>query len=280
MSPNVKFLLLLACFPFVHSANDPRFFSGNHLHTFAASRSFSGVVAIAENGRVRCEKAQGLADRGLRTPLTADDRFFIGSISKQITATMVLLEAEAGHLRLNATLHDYLPELKDTWADSVTLQQLLNHTSGITELGKMLSAPPGAHFAYNNLNYDLLGRVLEKVSGKSYETLAGNLFARYGMNSTIAQPLEMDKRTLVTVDRLVKGYYEQPDSSLEEATDLLTLLHTPSGGIISRLADLTQWNIRLHTGKILKAASYQTMIRPLIRRAHRWGNWDMAMACK
>jgi D-alanyl-D-alanine carboxypeptidase len=234
-------------------------------------RAFNGVVSVSQNGQTLYQKAYGLANREQQTALTLKDQFVIGSLSKQITGALILLEVETGRVQLNNKIKQYLPRLTAKWTDSVTVEQLLNHTSGIVKLDQPLQNRPGRVFAYSNINYDLLGQILENVTGKSYAVLATQLFDKCSMRNTVV-PGGSKK-----IPYLVKGYMQEPDSSLTPTgDDLLQLLHSPSGGIVSTVADLQRWNNCLHNGKVLKGATYKTMITPTSERTSRWGNLGYA----
>ena len=88
-------------------------------------KPFNGIILVAQNETTLYSKVYGYSDIDNKTPLKIDDQFVIGSISKQITAVLVLREYEKGHLQLNVPIRKYLPEMPETWADSVTIHQLL-----------------------------------------------------------------------------------------------------------------------------------------------------------
>lgn len=231
-----------------------------------APRHFNGVVTVAQNGQTIYQQAYGFSDRNKKVPLTLKDQFIVGSISKQMTAALVMLEVEAGHIQLNNTINHYLPQLKARWKDSVTVEQLLNHTSGIKTVDLPLQNRPGRVFAYTNIAYELLGQILENVTHKSYAVLTMQLFDKCGMRNTTVPTASKAIRTLAT------GYMEEEGHTLTPTgSDLLSQLKAPSGGIVSTTADLQRWNICLHQGKILKDATYRKMITPSSERDSRWG---------
>ncbi len=92
---------------------------------------FDGAVLVAENGKVIYKDAFGLANREWNIPNRTDTKFMIGSVSKPLTATLVLIQVQKGLLHLDSTIATYLHEFKNKPAASVTIRQLLNHTSGI-----------------------------------------------------------------------------------------------------------------------------------------------------
>lgn len=232
-------------------------------------RTFNGVVVVAQEGKGQYAKSLGLAEIEQAKPLQLKDQFIIGSISKQITAVLLLQEVDKGRISLRESLSTYLPDLEQSWADSVTLHQVLNHSSGIVGLDQPLAFKPGTQFLYSPiLGYQLLTRIMEKTSGKTYATLASELFRHCQMQNTTVP-------SLYEQGSLVHSYSEEGERNLiKEDYDLKALeFLTPGGGIISTAEDLVLWNEYLHQGKLLKESSYQQMTSASIDRPHpRWGS--------
>jgi CubicO group peptidase (beta-lactamase class C family) len=145
---------------------------------------------------------------------------------------------------------------------------MLNHTSGIVELDKPLEFPPGTKFSYSPvLVYHLLGRVVEKTSGKTYAALAKELFKKCKMNETSVPALYKD-------GKLAKSYIQGEDMVLkpQELKQDELLKVTEGAAIITTASDLALWNTNLHGGKLLKKASYEKMITSTSQRDHfLWG---------
>jgi D-alanyl-D-alanine carboxypeptidase len=227
-------------------------------------RSFNGVILITQKGETKYSKTIGYSDFDKKIPLTLKDNFRIQSNSKQITAVLVLLEVEKGNLSLDKPIKTYLTDLKQPWADTVTVHQLLNMSAGIVNLDKPLAFKPGTDFYYSNPAYGLLGRLIEKVTGKKYIEVANNLFKELKMKNTYCY--EIDK----TNNNLANGYWQVKDSI--SLVDFKTLNFTneswanfiPAGGIISNAIDLNTWDTKLHSGKILQTKSYVSMVNSTI----------------
>lgn len=224
-------------------------FKGNN-----TPRSFSGVAAVAKDGQVVFQHASEGFD--------ADTRFVIGSLSKQITAAMVLIKAQKQRLHLDKPISRYIPNLPPEWADRVTIRHLLNHTSGIVALDKPLKSPPGSQFAYSNLGYDLLGEIITSQPAKNYLGLAKLVF-KY---------CDMSKSKAYGQFGLVDGFVELKDGKLTKVNKRLKEESIPSGGIISTVNDLIKWNQCLHGGKLFKNDQYQQMVTNAATRKHRWGD--------
>lgn len=231
-------------------------------------RKFNGVILITQNGVTKYSKAFGYSNFKDKTPISLNDNFRIQSNSKQITATLILKQVESGNINLNNPIRGYLPELKSSWADTVTVHQLLNMSSGVVSFDKPLLFKSGTNFHYSNPAYGLLGRILKNVTRKKYADVSNSLFEELGMNNT--SPYEIDKVN----NRLINGYNQSEDqynlvdfSSLgfteESWTDFV-----PAGGIISNVKDLQIWDTKLHQGKILNNATYTLMTKSDINDFH------------
>ena len=225
--------------------------------TAKSAKSFNGMVLISENGKVIYSKIIGFSDADKKTPLKENDQFVIGSISKQITAVLVLREVEKKRLDLHIPIRKYLPNLTQTWADSVTTHHLLTHTHGITALDKPLSFSAGTKYAYSQLGYELLSKIIEKTSGKSFEMLSNALFRKCKMNNSFHPITSLEG--IIPYKNLVKGYTEQENGALAFETKTMQN-HVAAGSFISTTEDLILWNKNLHNGKLLSKKIYNTMI--------------------
>lgn len=228
-------------------------------------RSFNGVIMITQNGKTKYSKALGYSDFETKTPLSVKDRFRIQSNSKQITAVLILREVDNGKIDLQSPIKKYLPQIQQIWADSVTVHQLLNFSSGITAIDKPLSFKPGADFLYNVVPYTLLGNIIEKVTGKKYVDVANDLFKDLNMNNSFCY--EENKMQ----DMLVNGYTSSNNifklrNHPIQGNDWVGFI--PAGGIVSNLEDLNTWDTKLHHGKILKPTTYKLMTNYTITAQH------------
>ncbi|MBZ4033485.1 beta-lactamase family protein [Flavobacterium sp. 17A] len=228
-----------------------------------ANPQFNGVVLIAKNGKTVYSKAKGFANFETKKPLNLDSQFEIMSITRQITASLVLQEVEKGTIDLHTPIKKYLPNLKQPWADTITVHQLLNHSHGITDLQKPLLFKPGSDFKYGNEGYPILGQILEAVSQKSYSELANNLFKKLKMNHTFCYSKDLDQN-------LVTGYMSKNNNFDKAENNLISPYKVPSGGLVSTVNDLLIWNNNLHKGKILKPELYQLMISYTIKNQHNF----------
>ncbi len=229
-----------------------------------AVRPFQGAVLIAGGEKPVVQHVEGFADREKKIPLTVESRFVVGSIAKQITAVLILRLVEKGKVDLDAPVGKYL-DLKADWAGQVTVRHLLNHTSGIVAEDQPLKAEPGKTFAYSNLGFDLLGRIVERVSKKPFSASVLELFRVSGMKqSSVLEP--------VANPGLATGYDEVSLLNFSVASMAAQSKHPASGGMVSTVNDLVRWNAALHGGKLLSKSGYQAMVTPGIRRTNRWGD--------
>ncbi|NJM53968.1 MAG: beta-lactamase family protein, partial [Blastocatellia bacterium] len=178
-------------------------------------------------------------------------------------------------------LSDYLPDYRKDTGEKVTIHQLLNHTSGIpsytsrvdffvevsrdpygvTDFVKKFASgdlefEPGAKFSYNNSGYFLLGAIIEKVTGKSYETvLTERIFKPLGMTNT-----GYDNHAPILPKR-ANGYQKTPTGYVN-APYLDMSLPYAAGSMYSTVGDLFKWDQSLYADKILSAASKKLMFTP------------------
>jgi CubicO group peptidase (beta-lactamase class C family) len=224
-------------------------------------RSFNGVILITQKGKTKYKKAFGYSNFEKKTPLTTNDNFIIMSNSKQITAVLTLKEVEKGKINLQSSVRKYLPDLLQSWADTVTVHQLLNFSAGITEIDKPLIFKPGSDFKYGNTTFIMLGKIIEKVTGRRYIDVANDLFRELKMKNTYC--FEQGKN-----QNRVQGYQNTNNNFKLEATPIENNEKVSAAGIISNVTDLNIWDKLLHKGKILKPETYKLMTTYNITAQH------------
>lgn len=227
-------------------------------------RGFNGVILITKKGKKIYSKVHGYSDFEKKTHLTLQNNFRIQSNSKQITAVLVLKEVEKGNINLEKPIRTYLPDLKQTWADTVTVLQLLNMSAGIINLNRPLAFKPGTGFYYSNPAYGLLGQIIEKSTGKKYAEVANNLFKELKMNNTYCYEINKPNNGLINGYWLTKDSLGLVDFKTFNFTEETWANFLPAGGIISNATDLNIWDTKLHNGKILKTKSYVSMVNSTV----------------
>jgi D-alanyl-D-alanine carboxypeptidase len=249
----IAFLFLLASFPSFSQKKNPYATKIDSLILSKTTKPFNGIILISQNGKSSYSNFFGFTDLEKKTPLQLNSQFVIGSISKQITAVLVLQEYEKGHLKLDEPIRSYLPELTQKWADTVTVHHLLTHMHGIVSLDKPTAFKIGTQFnySYSNTGYDLLSKITERTSGKSFAEQSKELFQKCGMKNTFHPNTKEYKN-------LVKGYTEQENGKIEFEEN--SFRNAPAAGsFVSTAPDLILWNQNLQAGKLLKAATFKMM---------------------
>ena len=240
-----------------------------------------GVAVLVMRGdEVWYRGARGEADIVAHVPLQPGDRFRIGSVTKQIGAAGLLTFVDAGKVALDDPLSKYLPNYPG--GARITVEQLLNHTSGIkdyTSIPGTMQGPiqrhvttaqlvdtfknekpdfaPGEQWSYNNSGYVLVGAIIEAASGQPWhQYLEQTFFKPLGMNDTGygADP--------AVIARQVKGYITNGGIPTPAPPISMTQPHA-AGAIVSTVDDLARWNRALHEGHILKPDTYGRMTTPV-----------------
>jgi D-alanyl-D-alanine carboxypeptidase len=248
------------------------------LEAATAASQFSGAVLITRNGNTVFDGAYGLADRAKNVSNTALTQFRVGSMNKMLTAVAVLQLVQAGKLSLDATFGTYLTDYPNKdMASKVTIHHLLTHTGGTGDIfGPQFTAnrlelretedylrlygtrglqfTPGTQWVYSNYGFMLLGAVVERVSGMTYdEYVATRILAPAGMTATGAAPED----SLVPARAL--GYMWQGGALVSNAPTL-PYRGTPAGGWYSTVADFARFASALREHKLLDATHTALLI--------------------
>jgi CubicO group peptidase (beta-lactamase class C family) len=254
-------------------------------------------LAVVKDGQVVLAKGYGLANVELDVPATAETVYEIGSMTKQFTATAVMMLVEEGKLGLDERIATRLAGIPNAWKE-VTVRHLLTHTSGIMsytalpDFGRLTITPatmaevvkatgrfplafrPGEHWEYSNTGYYLLGRIVEKASGLAYgEFVSQRIFEPLGMTSTRFN----DPETLV---KHRAAGYSLDRGRLRNAAYVDMSWPDAAGAIVSTVPDLAKWDAALGTDRLLKPSSWQQMWTPATLtsgKKHPYGfGWDLA----
>jgi CubicO group peptidase (beta-lactamase class C family) len=223
------------------------------------NRTIAGaVVSVVKEGQVLFQKGYGYADVEEKKPVLPDQTLFRpGSISKLFTATAVMQLIEQGKLDLDRDVNDYLDfAIPKTYAEPVTLRQLLTHTGGFEETLKNLFVahesdlkplrtylvnemparifPPGKIPSYSNYGFTLAGDIVERVSGEKFERyVESHILKPLGMNSsTFDQPLPPQ-----LAPQMSKGYL----SASKKPRDFEWVQAAPAGALATTAADMTRF---------------------------------------
>jgi CubicO group peptidase (beta-lactamase class C family) len=239
---------------------------------------FAGSLLVAKDGKVVLHKGYGLADRERGIPWNAETVFDIGSITKQFTAAAILKLEMEGKLAVTDPIGKYFEDVPADKA-GITLHHLLTHSAGLEDvfggdyeemprdelvkaaLASKLLWAPGTKYRYSNSGYSLLGAIVEKVSGKPYETfLQEKLFKPAGMTKTGYRVPKWEPGTVA------RGYNQQGDwgTPLDKlwAPDGPWWNLRANGGILSTTGDLYKWHQALEGEKILSKAAKEKIFTP------------------
>lgn len=266
----------------------------DYIQSEMANQRLPGMaLAVIREGEPVIVRTYGLANVEHNVSVTTDTAFRLASISKQITATAVLILVEAGKVGLDDSIAKYIPDCPNSWHD-ITIRHLLTHTSGmrrespITDsynnqsnlelirgaYSEALLSRPGAQFWYSNLGYSMLGEVITQASGQLWsDFVIENIFDRLDMKST---------RTT--------DYYDLIENRAEGYVFTKFVLHRarplfqvrPAGGYVSTILDMIKWDAAVSNLTLISRESRDTMWAPAIlhdgtntKYAMGWWNDDV-----
>lgn len=247
---------------------------------------FSGTILVAQNDKITEKRAFGLASIEYDVKNKVDTKFNIASITKMITAVATLQLYDNGKVELERPIREYLPNYPNKLVrDSVTIHQLLTHTSGNnnfymgdflkTEKSKYKSvadfvhlfandtllSKPGTKYDYSASGFVILGLIIEKVSGETYyDYVRKNIF----------EPAEMENTTELEIDAIVQnkasGYTTLfGESETLKRNDNYLSKASPAGFHYSTVEDLFKFSKALRNGKLLKKKTTDLMFEPKVK---------------
>ena len=227
------------------------------------------AVIVRKDGRTILRKGYGMANLELGVPVAPDMIFRLGSITKQFTAACILMLAQEGKLGLQDEITKYLPDYP-AQGRRITVEHLLTHTSGIQSYTDMpewlplwrkdlalkelidlfkdkpMQFEPGERWAYNNSGYVLLGAIIEKVSGKTYEEF---------LNERIFKALGMTGSSYDHTDRIIPRRvpgYQEGQGGFVNAPYLSMTQPYAAGSLASTVDDLAIWSEAVFSGRLVK----------------------------
>lgn len=242
---------------------------------YVRNRGFNGVVLVANAEGVILHQARGVSTLEQGAELGPDDVFRIGSLTKPLTAVLVLSLVHEGRLRLDGSLGEYLPELyAGTPASAVTVEQLLAHTSGLKDvpgnsndpfwrsaarqtftpeafakawIPPEISSPPGK-WRYNNNGFYLLGLIVERVTGTPYaQALRQYVLAPAGMTHSGVYDVS------TVVPHLASGYARSDFGVMDRPMIIDPTVSYAAAGTYSNAGDLLAFSKALASDRLLPA---------------------------
>lgn len=240
---------------------------------------FSGTILIARDGKPIVSRGYGMANIELGVPNAPNNVFRLGSVTKQFTGMAIAMLQERGKLSASDPMCKYLTGCPEIWKP-ITINHLLRHTSGVTNytafpdfakttvmpvttaemLDRLEREPldfaPGEKMSYSNSGYYLLGAIIEKVSGKTYQDfLQENIFTPLGMKQTYYDdPLKI-------IDHRAAGYQKRAGKIINAAYTDMSVPYA-AGSLASTTGDLLIWDQALYTEKLVSKRSLNEMFSP------------------
>ena len=230
---------------------------------------FNGSALVAEKGKIIYTKGFGQANMEWDIPNKANTKFRLASISKQFTAMLTVQLVAENKLKLDVPITNYLPGYPKKNGDKITIHHLLTHTSGIPNYTSFpnyrdmmrnphkameivnlfadstLEFSPEEKFAYSNSGYVLLGVIIEKITGKSYEqVLQDKIFSPLKMKNT-----GYDNHRSILKNR-ASGYNKNANS-FENANYIDMSTPYAAGALYSTVGDMYLWDQALYTEKLM-----------------------------
>ena len=256
---------------------------------YAKEHNFNGSILVQEDGKISFAKSYGLANRPFKVPNTIQTKYKVASITKLFTSVLVLRLHEQGKVDLQKTIGTYLPDYAGEGAGKVTLHQLLNHTSGLANFdtvkdmetalksgiptyqtpytsdqllakfcsGKLVNVP-GKVFDYNNADYIVLGKIIERVHGKPYEQV---------LRDEILLPLKLADTGMLhqsdILDGLADTYFFRDDlKALVNDLPVYPENSYAAGAMYSTVDDILAFSNALFGAKLLKKESLALLATP------------------
>lgn len=225
---------------------------------------FNGNILVADHHKIVYKATMGFADAAQKTRLTEQYRFNIGSIAKEFNAVAIMMLKEQGKLSLDDKVSKYLTDFP-AWANQITIKNLLQYTSGLpdikwetvkkdadnlADLKKLdqLDFEPGSTYAYNNNNVFLQRRIIEKITGMSFNAYVEQKILKPSkMNMAIVDPTETDHLVAKSYNN---AYKQDP------------VMSPISGWTAVNLADFYKWGQVIANFKLISPASTREIITP------------------
>ncbi len=236
------------------------------------------TILVAKDGKPIYRKAVGKANLEYNIDMIPENVFMLASITKQFTAVSILMLEEQGKLSMDDPITKFITDYP-TNGKTITVHQLLNHTSGIksyTGIGNLVEVArkdmtldelidyfknepmdfnPGDNYSYNNSGYVLLGKIIEILSGETYEDyIEKNIFERLGMsNSRYGSNRELIKNRAMP-------YEQGPDGYVNANYLSMTLPHA-AGALVSTVDDMLKWQNALRNNTLISAETFSKAIK-------------------
>lgn len=263
--------------------------AGLFIESYAKEHDFNGTVLVRKDGKVAYQRSFGLANIALAVPNTVSTKYRIASITKLFTSVLILQLREQGRIDLNGKIVDYLPGYAGEGASKVSIHQLLNHTSGIRNFDQVTSMeaalagglpayqfpytsdqllarfcsgplvhPPGTVFDYNNGDYLILGKIVERMYGQTFDKV---------LQAKILKPLGMADTGMLKQSDIVPGlastyFYRDDLKALVNDLPAYPENWYAAGAMYSTVADLATFSDALFGAELISQETLALMLEP------------------
>jgi len=253
-----------------------------------SSNAPGAAVLVVHHGKAVFRQGYGVTDLRTRSPIEPQTNFRLASFTKQFTATCIMLLVRDGKIHYDALLTDIFPEFPE-YGKSITVRNLLNHTSGLPDYEELLikqypntpeekipqildagvlklleqqstgQFPAGSKWQYSNSGYAVLAMIVEKVSGKPFgQFLYDRILAPLKMTHTLAY--EKGKNE---IPHRAYGHTREKDGNWRETDQSPTSAVLGDGGIYTSIDDLEKWDRALREHMLLTEAEMQPALTPV-----------------
>lgn len=259
------------------------------IDSYARGHNFNGTILIHNNSKTVYQKSFGLANIPFKIPNTIYTKYKVASITKAFTAVLILQLYEQGKIDPGKPISAYLPDYTGSGGNKVTIHNLLNMTSGLHNMDEgsslesalkngipqyqrpyttdqmlarycsdSLVKEPGKEFDYNNVDYIILGKIIERITGKSFEK---------NLQEKILQPLQMKNSGMLSqsniIDNLADTYFYRDDLKTL-VNDLPVYIENwyAAGAMYSTADDILKFSDALFGQKLLKQETLNLMFTP------------------
>ena len=250
----------------------------NYYHS---QKNFNGTVLVATNGKIDFLTGIGIANRQSDNVIKANSKFKILSITKTFTAVLILQLYQEGKLDLKTTFGRYFPDYKGEAKDKVTIENLLTYSSGIPNLAEKLDLKtyqlplsindyidtycsnkldtvPGKKSNYSNVEYIILHKIIENITGKSFEK---------NLEEKILKPLQMQNTNMLKTTDIIPGLVhsytiDEKDNEFKNDEPYYIENFFGSGSMYSTVEDLLKFDSAIFNHKLLSKKTTEIMISP------------------
>jgi CubicO group peptidase (beta-lactamase class C family) len=283
ISKTILWIVMLIILSFQHTtfAQDKAEKIDKLVSLYAEDGYLNGAVLVADNGKIIYQKAFGLANLEWEIPNQVDCKFEIYSLSKQFTTMLIMKLIEAGKIKLDACITNYLPYYRKDTGDKITIHHLLTHSHGIappdwnkiphsqhynldefvkTYLSGDLMFEPGTdfHYGYSGRGYIICAAIIEQVTGKTYQEI---------LKEKILDPLSMKNTDLYQNRHVLKkraSTYRKDKNGYTKRISRDPSQQVGASSMYSTLEDLYLWDQALYSDRLLSKESKEMMFKPHI----------------